>query len=542
MAMSKLKICISGLFFAVILFSCGCQESNKPNAEKVISDTNTNEQVKRVCDFVTMGGYGRVRIRGYGLVVGLAGTGSSECPPDIRLYLQKYINSKIGKNNISADQLIDSKDTAVVSVLGLLPEGSVKDERFDLIVSSFAGTQTTSLRGGRLLESDLMRADAVASTAAIATGEGAIFSNWDKDARIGYVLNGGKSLITQDITLNMKKADFVQASIIRDRINEKFGLMTAVAENENVIKLKIPAKYYDQKIHFVNLVGALYLELSAQQYNQTIQNLIGDFAEQKNLDMTEISLEAIGKPAAEYLVKFLTSQNEELRFRAGRCLLNIDDMRGYETLTDLALSDGSYKSQAIDAIAISAPKKNAAVFLQQFLYAPDFDLMFKTYQHLSRFDDVSISTKTVGTRAGKFDIDRIVRSGSKAIWAARSGEPKVVFFGAPVYCLSGIFIESPDQQIIATAEPGSDVITLIFKDPKSGRVETLKSSLEAGLVLRTLCQETITKKGKIIQKGLGVPYSTGVEFLKIMCEKGAIQADFVLGDEPDVTKSINENI
>jgi hypothetical protein len=542
MVISKLKICISGLFFAFILFSCGCQESNQPNTAKAISDSNTPEQVKRVSDYVTMGGYGRVRVRGYGLVVGLSGTGSSECPPDIRLYLQKYINSKIGKSNITANELIDSKDTAVVTVFGLLPEGSIKDERFDLVISSLAGTQTTSLRGGRLLESDLKRSDAVASTAAIATGEGAIFTDWNKDQRIGYVLNGGKSLIIQDVSLNMKKPDFVQASIIRDRINEKFGLMTAVAENENVIKLKIPAKYYNNKVHFLNLVGALYIAPSAQEYNKKMQSLISDFAEQKNLDITEIALEAIGKNSADYLVKFLKSPNEELRFRSARCLLNMSDMRGYETLTEIALSGSIYKSQAIDAIAYTAPKRDATVFLQQFLYSPDFNLMFKTYQHLSRFDDVAISIKTVQTRAGRFDIERIVRSGNKVIWAARSGEPKVVFFGAPIYCLSGIFIESPDQRIIATAEPESDVITLIYKDPKSGKVETMKSSLEAGLVLRTLCQETITKKGKVIQKGLGVPYSMGVEFFKTMCEKGAIDAAFVLGDEPEVMKSINENI
>ena len=58
-------------------------------------------------------------MRGIGIVAGLHGTGSSECPPMVRENLEKYIWKQIpAGSGINARAFIESRNTAVVEVFG----------------------------------------------------------------------------------------------------------------------------------------------------------------------------------------------------------------------------------------------------------------------------------------------------------------------------------------------------------------------------------------------------------------------------------------
>ena len=59
-------------------------------------------------------------MRGFGLVGNLNGTGSSECPPELREVLVKYISQKsTGIDGVTPNSIINSIDTAVVEALEL---------------------------------------------------------------------------------------------------------------------------------------------------------------------------------------------------------------------------------------------------------------------------------------------------------------------------------------------------------------------------------------------------------------------------------------
>ncbi len=107
-------------------------------------------------------GMAPMRVRGYGLVVGLGNNGSSDCPRPVydrlieALYKQhSFSSSVVGSRTISPERLIRDEDTAVVLVRGEIPPGAVAGSRFDVGVMAWPGTQTKSLRGGRLYTSDL---------------------------------------------------------------------------------------------------------------------------------------------------------------------------------------------------------------------------------------------------------------------------------------------------------------------------------------------------------------------------------------------------
>jgi len=109
-----------------------------------------------------------IQVRGFGIVAGLAGTGSSECPPLVREALTKYILQQVAdKGQINPGQFIDSKDTAVVEIYGTIPPIASKGQPFDLKVSAMAGTQTISLAGGRLFTAELKSASELAVAEAV---------------------------------------------------------------------------------------------------------------------------------------------------------------------------------------------------------------------------------------------------------------------------------------------------------------------------------------------------------------------------------------
>ena len=104
-----------------------------------------------------------------GLVIGLGESGGSDCPSTIREYLLDYFAREFAprdaserRPDFSPKQMIDSLDTAVVEVHGVVPGGAPRGTRFDLQVEA-VGTQTRSLEGGVLALCELKRFDVTAA-------------------------------------------------------------------------------------------------------------------------------------------------------------------------------------------------------------------------------------------------------------------------------------------------------------------------------------------------------------------------------------------
>ena len=186
------------LFCLCFVFGCAGERQADDNVDKPVS---LNDTVGALAEFYD---FGAVPVRGFGLVGNLNGSGSSECPPELRAVLVKYITQQgIGVKGMPPNSIINSMDTAVVEVYGVMPGIALKGEGFDLKVVALPGTQTTSLDGGRLFTCELkalgrvQHFDQYAKTMAYASGPiyidkagGAVGSN----VIYGYVLNGGVTL------------------------------------------------------------------------------------------------------------------------------------------------------------------------------------------------------------------------------------------------------------------------------------------------------------------------------------------------------------
>jgi hypothetical protein len=528
------------LVFLLLVF--GCAEPRK-STTKTKPTADANGLGDTVGTLAEVFASDAIPVRGYALVGGLNGTGSSECPAQIRTYLEKYLLQHLSGAKVNIDELIKSPDTAVVVVEGIIPPAASKNQRFDVRITALPGTQTTSLEGGWLYGSDLYEARQIGmSTKALATAEGPIYTDSvgpdPADNRTGYVLGGGEVLEDYKISLVLRRPDYLAAGQIRNRINGRFGYETAWALSPGNIELHVPTKYAAAKDRFIQLVRTTYLadtpELTEKRIITHIQKLAGS----QNKNASEIALEAIGNAALSKLAVLLNSSDPEVRLRAARCMLNLGDQRGRESLWNIASDRTSaYRVEAIEAFVNAAARNDASPMLRGLLRDDDFPVRLAAYENLIRLNDATVSVKLI---ADSFYLDQITQAGKPAIFVSRRDQPRVALFGAPIYCRSNLFVETPDGAITINAPAGEQFATIIRKHPKHpDTIIRLKTSLDLADIIQTLCREPLTPTDEG-GPGLGVCYSTLAGLLKQMADSGAVPAEFHVGPQPKTLPTIKK--
>jgi hypothetical protein len=484
-----------------------------------------------------------VTVEGYGLVGGLDGTGSSECPPSIRAYLKRYISKQVPDQRIDVDKLIDSASTAVVQVVGQVPSLEAKERRFDVVVGALTGTQTTSLEGGWLYGAELRVAGRMGA-AAIAVGNvaGPVFTDpidgLVMSKRMGYVLGGAEVFDDYRISVVLNKPAFEMANSVRNRINERFGFEIAKAVTPGRIELTVPPRYAGQRQRFVSLVEATYMTENPEITAQRISTHVRGLATSEDKYPSEIALEAIGNQSLAKLSILLSSSSEDIRLHAARCMLSLGGDEALSALIAIAVTKGSnLRVEALDALTDYANRSDAAAILRRLLGDSDFDIRIAAYERLLWLKDVSVSRELVGR---SFYLDQVEGSQYKGIFVSRSGQPRIALFGAPIRCRENVFVQSEDGTIILNAPRGQNYISLVRRRPRLGAVVgDLESSHDLADIIRTLCSEPNTQKDRWVG-GLGVSYSQMMALVKQLSDKGAVGAEFRAGPMPKIGVNVKK--
>ncbi len=518
------------LAFLTVTF--GCAGGKTAKNQKAADSNSINDTIGMYAEIFASDA---IPVSNYALVGGLNGTGSSECPPQIRVNLKKYILQRLGGAKVDVDELINSPDTAVVVVEGMIPPAASKNQRFDLRVTALPGTQTTSLEGGWLYGTDLFDTQqAGTSIKPLAVAEGPVFvdstASDSQDQRAGYVLGGGSVIEEYKVNLALRIPDYRVASQIRNRINERFGYETAMAIAPGNIELRVPTKYIDAKSRFIQLVRATYLfdspEFTAKRLMTNIEKLAGS----KDKNPGEIALEAIGNIAVPKLAALLNSSDPEVRLYAARCMFNLGDQRGKEVLWSMVTDKNSpYRIEAINVFANASAGQDTASMFRSLLRDDNMTVRLIAYDKLVRLKDTAVSRRLI---AGSFYLDQVTEAGKPAILISRRDQACVAILGAPIYCRSNTFIETPDGTITINVPAGEKYTTIIRRHPKrADTIIQLKSSLDIADIIEALCREPLapTAQGG---PGLGVSYSTLVGLLNKMVDSGAIGAEFYAGPFP----------
>ncbi|MCJ7776735.1 MAG: flagellar basal body P-ring protein FlgI, partial [Sedimentisphaerales bacterium] len=509
---SRKTICLIVLLF-VIFSLTGCVEQDKAASKsKTLAAAALGPTIGSLSNVLVSDA---IAVEGYGLVGGLNGAGSSECPPQIRAYLKRYIITQLPEHKVDVEKFISSSDTAVVRLEGIIPAGASKNQDFDVKVVALPGSQTISLDGGWLYRAELKAKGTFGvKSKVLATVEGPVFIDkitssslstaleTSPDTRAGYILAGGKVRDEYGIRIVFQGRDYRIVSRVRNRLEERFGFEATKAISPNLIEVSVPAKYKGQKQKFASVIKAMYLEDRPEIIEERISTFVEKLVVSTDKLDSEIALEAIGNQSIGKLQALLKSPQEQVRLHAARCMLNLGSDRSLPTLREIAMNkDSSYRIEALEAITAGARRNDAAAISRHLLSDNDFNVKLAACDQLLKLDDVAVTQTRIARSfylqlvsaerqavAGR--IAQIESAAGGAIFVSRSGKPRVVLFGTPIYCHEDIFVQSDDGSIILNAPSGQKYVSIIRKHPRRPDVILqLRSSFELADIILTLCEE-----------------------------------------------------
>ena len=225
----------------------------------------------RIKDLTDVEGIRENQLVGYGLVVGLNGTGDSLNNSPFTKQSLTAMLERLGVNTRGAN--LRTANVAAVMVTGNLPPFSTQGTRMDVTVSALGDAK--SLQGGTLLVTPLMGADG--EVYAVAQGSVAIagFAAEGDAAKItrgvptvGRIANGAliereiEFLLAQltSLRLSLRNPDLTTASRIAETINEFVGSKSARLTDPATVTLDLPRNYGGDIVRLLTDIEQLHVE------------------------------------------------------------------------------------------------------------------------------------------------------------------------------------------------------------------------------------------------------------------------------------------
>lgn len=220
----------------------------------------------RIKDLATIAGVRGNQLVGYGLVVGLDGTGDQTTQAPFTAQSLISMLQRLGVT-IPPGTNLQLKNVAAVAIHTTLPAFAKVGQTIDITVSSIANAK--SLRGGTLLISPLKGLDG--QVYAIAQGNlavGGLDVSGEDGSRItinvtsvGRIANGATverevtTIIgdTDILTLNLRQPDFTTSTRLAETINTLLGAGTAEARDPMSVQVRAPATQADR----ISLIATL---------------------------------------------------------------------------------------------------------------------------------------------------------------------------------------------------------------------------------------------------------------------------------------------
>lgn len=201
-----------------------------------------NAQAMRIKDVANVSGVRSNQLIGYGLVVGLDGTGDQVTQTP---YTNQSISNMLGYAGVtmSPEQMakMQSKNVAAVIVSAQLPPYVKAGQAIDITVSSIGNAK--SLKGGVLVMTPLKGAD----SQVYAIGQGSVTVANAKTGQVSGIVNNG-ALVEREVAMDLgnteyiafelKRTDFTLISKLKNIINREFGIEIAKTVDGRIIQIR----------------------------------------------------------------------------------------------------------------------------------------------------------------------------------------------------------------------------------------------------------------------------------------------------------------
>ncbi len=226
---------------------------------------NAMSRIKDIADFE---GVRDNMLVGYGLVVGLNGTGDSLSSS---VFTKESLIGMLERLGVNArDDALKTKNVAAVMVTATLPPFSRQGSRIDISVATIGDSK--SLLGGTLMVTPLLGADGevyavaqgpIATGGFTAEGKGATVTRGvPTNGRIanGAIIERELPFQLQDLKamkIALRNPDFTTSRRIADAINSFVGDGTARSADPGTVQVAIPEKYKSDAVAFITDIEQL---------------------------------------------------------------------------------------------------------------------------------------------------------------------------------------------------------------------------------------------------------------------------------------------
>ncbi len=544
------------------LSGCIWDEENRAKLDLgVAPETNSLANSPTYRDTIGSLGYfdgmGAMRVRGYGLVVGLGKNGSADCPRRVRerliqtMYKHYHASSRmVGSRAISPESLIEDKDTAVVVVTGDIPPAASTGARFDVSVTALPGTQTKSLVGGRLYTTDLevyrtMPSGVSITGKILARASGPLFSNpfsgddaaTKSNVRQGTVVSGGHATKDRRLRFVVNPPSYRRAQQIEERINAQFSGSTRVANaaSPSFVNINIPRSFESDTGHFLELVKSLFISrdpaFEATRARALAKELARSDAPHARI---ALCLEGLGRESLPVLDELYASTLDYVSFHASVAGLRLNDHVAADRMALFSRDEGSpFRFKAIRALGETVQMPSTAITLRELLHDDDPRVQVGAYEQLRKRNDRSIVSRPIGR--DNYILDLIPTSKTSFVYVKRQNQRRIALFGNDLHLQLPLLYRSPDGSVTISADGSDDLLTILRTVVSTG---TTSPPIHAPNNLAQLAillgdDPGVDSNGEAT--GLGLDYGAVVRALHELCEEKSIRATFML-EEPNVAE------
>jgi len=519
-----------------------------PNIPEIMRGTVASQAV--------MAGYADrdVVVHGYGLVVGLKGTGHRILDAGVRAHmLGEMARMGVGRPGAdmaaSPEELLDSPDTAVVVVQAIIPPGAPRGTTFDVRVEALPGTETTSLEGGRLWTTELRPAlgrglPPVGSRQArpVAAARGEVFTNpfvvyagtneggveqaagTAINLRSGHVLGGGVSLRDMPLRLRLVSPSHNTAANLQQIINTYFPQepgqrkKTAHALDDSSIEITVPPSYTKRTREFVHLVQ--HLTLFVPSIEPVVAKINADLrSSPSDANHAAWRWQALGPAALPGVKVFYDSAEELPRFAALQTGARLSDPLVVPHLLNLAnTASPGIRRDAIGLMADMRTEPRIVMGLKDLLDADDVDVRIAAYESLAKHGTALVQSIDVD---GKFVVD-YVESKHPLVYVTLLERPRIVVFGERPSLQTPLTLITWGDRLMLRADAGESMVDVHYRDPAG---EVLQHSAPTDLRdFIPFLGHTTTIEAPA--KGLGLSYSETVGVLWAIHREGLLPGAF----------------
>jgi len=448
--------------------------------EEMVKDPEERSN-KLVGDITQAYGKDWMRVEAVGLVNGLHDTGSDPSPGPARQALWEEMKKR-GVENPNA--VLTSGKVSLVFVEGYLRPGLQKGDRFDVQIRVPDQSDTTSLRGGFLLDTLLTDQEVIGKQ----LHHGNLWGNCkgpvlvdpaenEKADRVaqcrGRVLGSG--VATQSRKLGLVLTDghrsVMTSSRVAIAVNKRFhsfnkGVkeLVANAERNDFIALKIHPRYKNNLDRYFLVVRRIAISETQQVRMNRIVDLETEVLNPESAEESAIQLEAVGTDGEKALCKALESKNTEVRFYAAEALAYLDRREAAEPLGQIARDEPAFRVRALGALSVMTDFI-AEEKLRDLLSSPSAETRYGAFRALWTMNENAPLVKGEVLN-GEFHYHALKVDGPPMVHVTRNRIPEVVLFGADQRLATPLAINAGNQIMVTSA--GGDEISVAKYTVKDG--------------------------------------------------------------------------